>query len=275
MTGRLTGVVAEISNPSRGEFLGMSLWTDRPVSGSTILSRPLSDILIVWGLRSRDIIVSGIYVHLASSRRDPALTARLSRDTVLTGGFGGTRGFSLKISFLWSVCALLVGVSFQETVLLVFFFSLKAFSATFWRWTFKFPSLSSFVRWEAVYPRRDRGPLLRCILSSLSLSELIVLSELIAGVLRLILKSVPALPSLAVLFSYVLAVALLRFSLFESFLELFVWSGDWERDEDGEVDVSGWTIGVLEPVKTQNTCNTARCFYKNVIGSQQLKERTT
>lgn len=83
-----------------------------------------------------------------------------------------------------------------------------------------------------------------------------MLSELLAGALRLFaigfgLDGVSVLSFLA----YELTVALLLFSLLNSSLELpeFVRGGDWERDEDGEMDEPGWTTGTLLHAATRRT----------------------
>ena len=83
----------------------------------------------------------------------------------------------------------------------------------------------------------------------MSLSELSVLSELNVGVLRLFesardLAGVPALSSLAVLFSSLVLFIFILFTLFSSSLGVpevgrlpdveSVRAGEWERDDDEE-----------------------------------------
>lgn len=87
-----------------------------------------------------------------------------------------------------------------------------------------------------------------------------MLSELTASALRLLaiglgLDGVSALSCLAVFLAYELAVALLLLSLLHSSLELpeYVRGGDWERDEDGEIDEPGWTTETLSHAETRRT----------------------
>ena len=252
-TGRWKGVVRELPNPSRTGFLGTSPWTDI-LSRNIVLSHSLPVNPIMWGSRSCNTAVWGVQVLFAPSSRDLALAETLSRDTVLTGGFGGTRGLLTPICSFWSVCSL--RDSFQGPVLLIFLFSL---SSVLWRGPVIFP-LCCFILLVTKFARRIRGALLRCLPSSTSLSELIVLSELLAGALRLFaigfgLDGVSVLSFLVAFLAYELTVALLLFSLLNSSLELpeFVRGGDWERDEDGEMDEPGWTTGTLPHAATRRT----------------------
>ena len=158
------------------------------------------------------------------------------------------RGLSVGICLFTLVRLVSFGDSFHETVFFALFAPTGTCLCKVWRAPVVFV-LWSFVRLEDGCPRRWRGPLLRWAMRSTSLSELIVLSELNVGVLRLFasdrdLAGMPALSSLAVLFS---SLALFIFILFISFNSSLgvpdvgrlpdvesVRAGEWERDDDAE-----------------------------------------
>lgn len=198
----------------------------------------------------------------------------LSRDVVLAGGFGGTRGLSVGICLFTLVRLVSFGDSFHETV----FFALFAPTRTCLCEICRAPVVFvfwSFVRLDDGCPLRWRGPLLRCALRSMSLSELSVLSELNEGVLRLFasdrdLAGVPALSSLAVLFSSLAVFIFILFIFFNSSLGVpevgrlpdveSVRAGEWERDDDAEWYVSTWRTWRLGPAQwRQNTKQHSDC----------------
>lgn len=201
----------------------------------------------------------------------------LSRDVVRAGGFGGTRGLWVGICLFTLVGLESLADSFHETVFFALFAPTGTCRCKIWRAPVVFV-LRSFVLLDGC-PRRWRGPLLRRALCSTSLSELIVLSELNVGVLRLFasnrdLAGVPALSSLAVLFSSLPVFVFILLISFNSTLRVpdvgrlpdveSVRAGEWERDDDAEWYVStGLTWRLGPKIKTTRKKKWSR------VGSEQ------